>query len=82
MGPLRELLASDHRHVLEFFLVGLRDVSDPRVDRDELLYEIAPSDPLTYAGLSTLVLAITMIATWLPARRAQRVDPVAVLRNE
>jgi putative ABC transport system permease protein len=47
-----------------------------------MLYEIAPSDPLTHAGLATLVLAITMLATWLPARRAQRVDPVAVLRNE
>lgn len=47
-----------------------------------LLYEITPSDPLTYAALSTLVLAMTMIATWAPARRAQRVDPVTVLRNE
>jgi putative ABC transport system permease protein len=47
-----------------------------------MLYQITPSDPLTYAALSTLVLAMTMIATWAPARRAQRVDPVAVLRND
>jgi putative ABC transport system permease protein len=47
-----------------------------------MLYEVTPSDPLTYAALSMLVLAITMIATWAPARRAQRVDPVTVLRNE
>src|SRR5467141_142161 len=38
MGPLRELLASDHRHVLEFFLMGLRDVTEPTVDRQELFY--------------------------------------------
>jgi len=47
-----------------------------------LLYEVPPSDPPTYTALTTLVLGITMMATWAPARRAQRVDPVAVLRNE
>ena len=38
MGPLGELLATDHRQVLEFFLIGLRDVSEPTVDRQELIY--------------------------------------------
>ncbi len=38
MGPLGELLASDHRRILEFFVMGLRDVSEPDVDREELLY--------------------------------------------
>jgi len=38
MGTLRELLASDHRQTLEFFFLGLRDVSAPDVDRQELLY--------------------------------------------
>jgi putative ABC transport system permease protein len=47
-----------------------------------LLYEVTPSDPVTYAALSTLVLVMTILATWAPARRAQRVDPVTVLRND
>jgi putative ABC transport system permease protein len=47
-----------------------------------MLYEVTPSDPLTYLALTTLVLGITMLATWAPARRAQRVNPVTVLRNE
>jgi putative ABC transport system permease protein len=47
-----------------------------------MLYEVTPSDPLTYGALAALVLGITMLATWGPARRAQRVDPVTVLRNE
>jgi putative ABC transport system permease protein len=47
-----------------------------------MLYEVAPSDPFTYAALSTLVLGMTIVATWAPARRAQRVDPVTVLRND
>ena len=38
MGPWRELLASNHLHTLEFFVVSLRDVSDPSVDSQELLY--------------------------------------------
>ena len=38
MDPLRELLATDHRQALEFFFLGLLDVSEPTVDRQELLY--------------------------------------------
>jgi hypothetical protein len=38
MDPLRELLATDHRQALEFFFLGLQDVSEPTVDRRELLY--------------------------------------------
>ena len=38
MGPYGELLGADHRQTLEFFFIGLRDVSEPTVDRDELLY--------------------------------------------
>src|SRR6266536_4085394 len=51
MGPLGELLASDQRQVLEFFVVGLRDVSDPAVDRQELLYNA--SVLAHYAHVST-----------------------------
>src|SRR6266545_6227545 len=38
MGPLRELLAIDPRQALEFFVLRLQDVSEPTVDRQELLY--------------------------------------------
>ena len=38
MDPLRELLSATHRQALEFFFVGLKDVSEPTVDRQELLY--------------------------------------------
>jgi hypothetical protein len=38
MGPLQELPAVDERRALEFFAMGLQDVSDPGVDRRELLY--------------------------------------------
>ena len=42
MDPLRELLATDQRQALEFFFLGLQDVSEPTVDRQELLYNAAP----------------------------------------
>ena len=51
MDPLGELLATDHRQVLEFFVVGLLDVSEPDVDRDELLYNA--SVLAHYAQVST-----------------------------
>ena len=38
MDPVRELLAIDHRQTLEFFVLRLQDVSEPTVDRQELLY--------------------------------------------
>jgi hypothetical protein len=38
MGPLRELLAIDHRQTLEFFVLRLQDICEPTVDRQELLY--------------------------------------------
>ena len=38
MDPLRDLLATDHRQTLEFFVMTLKDVSEPSVDQQELLY--------------------------------------------
>ena len=38
MDPLRELLATDQRQALEFFVLGLQDLCEPTVDRRELLY--------------------------------------------
>jgi len=51
MGPLRELLATDHRQALEFFVQRLEDVSGPGVDRQELLYNA--SVLAHYAQVST-----------------------------
>jgi hypothetical protein len=51
MGPLRELLATDHRQALEFFFQRLKDVSGPDVDQAELLYNA--SVLAHYAQVST-----------------------------
>ena len=47
-----------------------------------MLYEIEAADPLTYVVLLALVLGVAALAAWIPARRAMRIDPASVLRNE
>ena len=47
-----------------------------------LLFEVSPTDPLTYAGVSVVLLGVTFLATDLPARRAARGDPAAALKAE
>ena len=47
-----------------------------------LLFGIGPSDPATYAMASVAIVAVAVAASWIPARRAARVEPAAVLRGE
>jgi ABC-type antimicrobial peptide transport system permease subunit len=46
------------------------------------LYGVAPSDPLAIAGAMLIIIATATLASWLPARRAARVDPARALRAE
>jgi ABC-type antimicrobial peptide transport system permease subunit len=47
-----------------------------------LLFQVSPKDPPVIVGVVTILLAVAMVASWLPARRAARVDPNEALRAD
>jgi ABC-type lipoprotein release transport system permease subunit len=46
-----------------------------------LLFQVAPNDPVTMAAATLVLVGVSAIASYLPARRATRVDPIAVLKT-
>jgi ABC-type antimicrobial peptide transport system permease subunit len=47
-----------------------------------LLFEVSPTDPRTFGAVSVLLVAVALLASYLPARRAAAVDPVEAIRAE
>jgi putative ABC transport system permease protein len=49
---------------------------------ENLLYEVSPGDPMTFLIVTGTLAAAALLASYLPARRASRVDPASVLRSD
>ncbi|HEU4926241.1 MAG TPA: FtsX-like permease family protein, partial [Vicinamibacterales bacterium] len=47
----------------------------------KLLFQVTPRDPLTFFATATVLAGAALLASWLPARRAGRTDPIGVLRQ-
>jgi predicted permease len=91
---IRMALGASRRDVLVFILrqgmtlvlvgvsVGLIAASLLTYMISTLLYEVSPTDPATFIGVSLLLIVVAFFACYIPARRATRVEPLVALRYE
>ncbi|HEX3131581.1 MAG TPA: ABC transporter permease [Thermoanaerobaculia bacterium] len=49
---------------------------------ENLLYSVRPTDPIVFAGIAVGLILVALLASWLPARRAARLDPIVTLRAD
>ena len=63
-------------------IVGLAAARGVSRVLSSLLYGISPTDPVAYIGVALTLIAVTLLACYLPARRATKVDPLVALRYE
>jgi putative ABC transport system permease protein len=91
---LRVALGADRRQVLKLVMgqglalggigviVGLVLASAGTPLARSLLYQVSPFDPVSFAAVSTFLVAVALLASYVPARRATQVDPLVALRDE
>ena len=79
---LRLVLTRALRIVVAGLIVGLAGAAGVTRVLQRFLFGVTPTDPIVFTIVTLLLLAVGLMAAWLPARRATRIDPWAALRAE
>jgi len=79
---LRLVMSEGFRPILSGVLIGIIVSAGVSRALSATLFGLSVLDPVSFAGVSLLLIAIALLATWLPARRATQVDPMVALRYE
>jgi predicted permease len=79
---LRLVLTRALRIVVAGLIVGLAGAAGATRVLQTFLFGVTPTDPIAFTIVTLLLMAVGLMAAWLPARRATRIDPCAALRAE
>jgi predicted permease len=79
---LRLVLTRALRIVVAGLIVGLAGAAGVTRVLQRFLFGVTPTDPIAFTLVALLLMAVGLMAAWLPARRATRIDPFAALRAE
>jgi putative ABC transport system permease protein len=79
---MRSVLSEPARLVGLGLVIGLAGTLAAGRVVERLLYGIRPTDPLTLVAVALVLLIVAIVASYLPARRATRVDPIVALRAD
>jgi predicted permease len=79
---MRMVLGHGRRLTLAGIALGIAGAVVMSRLMQQTLFEVDPADPLIYAAVAILLFAVAECATWLPARRAIKIDPVIALRAQ
>jgi putative ABC transport system permease protein len=79
---VRLIIAQGMRVVTVGVAIGLAGALVASRLMTTLVYGVRVTDPLTYAGVAALLVVVALVASYLPARRATRIDPLVAMRAE
>jgi putative ABC transport system permease protein len=82
MQILKTFFIEDLRLVVIGIVLGLAGTLALTRPLASLLLGVGTADPFTFASVTIILVAVALLACWIPARRAAKVDPMVALRNE